>query len=239
MYPNGNDKVLLMIDDCTVTQSNNMRALERHGYSVRQASTLKEAKKLMASHKPCAIVMETKLPDGCGLEFLRGLREESNVPVMLLSSGKTNEDIIEGFEAGGDDYLPKPYNPAIFLMRLSSLMRRATMIPDTLKFGPILMDPASSKAYLNGEDMLLQQKEFSLLQQFIQHASRPVKKKIGEKGGGGGAISSERLYRVAWGDTLPNKNSLKVAISKLRSKLAGSGYTISSTKNDGYFLERE
>ena len=99
------------------------------------------------------------------------------------------------------------------------------MIPDALEVGPMRMDMASNRVYLYGEDMGLQLKELSLLQQFMQHPEK--------------MLTAEFLYEKVWGQKLlSNDSSLKVAVSKLRSKLEGSGYTVIASRGEGYCFER-
>ena len=99
-------------------------------------------------------------------------------------------------------------------------------MPETLSVGPIRVDMASSKAYIKDMDVGLTQKELSLLQQFMQQPEV--------------MLSGDYLYEKVWGQKMMGQdNSLKVAISKLRSKLMDSGYTIAASRGEGYSLERE
>jgi DNA-binding response OmpR family regulator len=220
------DGFILIVEDEPVVQENNKRILQRRGYQVRQAFSLKQARNIINEESPRAIILDINLPDGSGLEFLKELRKTSNVPVLLLTAMGTPMDIIKGLEAGGDDYLPKPYDLEVFLMRLTALLRRASIVPDVLEIGNIKIDTASNKAYTYGADMNLQQKELSLLQQFIQYPQQ--------------YLTAEFLYEKVWGQKmLGQDNALKVAISKLRSKLSGSGHTIVTSWGEGYSFDRE
>jgi DNA-binding response OmpR family regulator len=217
---------ILLVEDEPTVQANNKKILERRGYRARLAFTLAEARAVMAEELPKAIVLDVHLPDGLGFDFLQELRKTSNIPVLLLTARNTTPDIIRGLEAGGDDYLPKPYDLPVFLMRLQALLRRASLVPDTLGFGAITINTAASKAYIDGEDMGVSQKELSLLQLFLQHPEE--------------ILCAGSLYEKVWGHKmLEGDNSLKVAISKLRSKLNNSGYTIVASRGEGYCLERE
>jgi len=134
--------------------------------------------------------------------------------------------VVKGLELGGDDYLSKPYDLKLFLTRVEALLRRASIIPDALSFGPIRIEPASGKAYLKGEDMGLSPKESSLLQQFIQHPDK--------------ILSAELLYERVWGQKMAgDSQSLKKEISRLRQSLENSGYTITAERGEGYIFERE
>ena len=216
---------LLLVEDEPTVQANNKKILERRGYALKQAYTLAEARALIAEEAPRGIILDIQLPDGNGLDLLRELRQTSTVPVLVLTAMGTSQDIINGLESGGDDYLTKPYELTIFLMRVEALLRRAAIIPDTVEIGSLKLDPSSGKAYMNGDDMFLSQKEYALLQQFIQQPGK--------------LLNAKYLYRKVWGQKmLEDDGSLKVAISKLRSKLTGSGYTITASRGEGYYLER-
>ena len=215
---------LLLVEDGLLIQTFNKQILTQHGYSIQQAYTLEEARAIIKEKPPIAIILDIQLPDGSGLDLLSELRQTSKVPVLLLTSFKTAQDIIRGLEAGADDYITKPYEGSVFLMRVKALLRRASLIPEVLKIGPIKIDVASKRAYLNDVDMGLQQKELLLLEQFAQYPKR--------------IMSAEHLYVKAWGYKMAAKdNSLKVAISKLRTKLINSGYTITASKGEGYYIE--
>ena len=216
---------LLLVEDEPVVQSNNMKILRRRGYSIRQAFTLAQAWELIKAEAPRGIILDLQLPDGSGIDFLKELRKDSDIPVLILTAMGTKEDIIRGFETGSDDYLTKPYDLSVFLMRVQTLLRRASAIPDTVEYGALQLFPASGRALLNGEDMLLSQKEYSILQLFVQYPEK--------------ILSAEYLYEKVWGQEMIEKdNSLKVVISKLRTKLADSMFTVTASRGEGYYLER-
>ena len=220
---------LLLVEDDPVIQLNNKRLLERRGYPLRQAFTLAEARSIIAQKAPRAIILDVMLPDGNGVEFLEELRKTSTVPVLMLTALGTREDILKGLEAGGDNYLTKPYDVGIFLSHVEALLRRSAILPETLTIGPIRLEIGSGRAMLHGEDMYLSHKEFSLLQQFMQHPNK--------------LLMADFLYEKAWGQTIipddASRISLKNNLSKLRKRLAGSGYTIKSEYGEGYTLELE
>jgi len=187
---------------------------------------LAEARAIITQEPPRAIVLDISLPDGNGLDFLHELRKTSTIPVLMLTAMDTPEDMIKGLEAGGDDYLTKPYDIDIFLARLETLLRRASLLPETLAIGLLKLDTASGTAFLNGEDMLLSKKEYSLLQLFMQHPEK--------------TMSAEYIYEKVWGqEMLANTDTLKVTIYRVRKKLEGSGYTITSERGEGYIFENE
>jgi len=216
---------LLLVEDEPAVQSNNMKILSRRGYVIRQAFSLAQARTIIDEEPPKGIILDLQLPDGNGLDFLKELRKTSSTPVLILTAMGTSEDIVRGFETGSDDYLTKPYDLSVFLMRVETLLRRAATVPDVLEYGQFKLFPAAGRALLDGEDMVLSQKEYSILQLFLQNPDK--------------IMSAEFLYEKVWGhELIENDNSLKVAISKLRSKLAEGKFTVTASRGEGYYLEK-
>ncbi|MCL1917661.1 MAG: response regulator transcription factor [Peptococcaceae bacterium] len=215
---------LLWVDKDHTLQANNQKILEQQGYKIRQAFTLAEARSIIVREQPHVIILDILLPDGNGLDFLCEVRKTSNVPVLILTAMNTPADVIKGLKAGGDTYLPKPYELPVFLTHLEALLRRASIVPDTIVFGPYRLEPMSCTAYLNGENMFLAQKEFALLQQFLQHPDK--------------TMNAEYLYKKAWGRPMAgDPRALGNAVSRLRQKMKGCGYTISAEYGNGYRFE--
>jgi len=217
---------LLLIEDEPSVQENNMKILQRRGYRIRSARTMAEARAILAKEAPRAIILDLHLPDGNGLSFLQELRKTSDIPVLILTALGTPNDIIRGFDMGSDDYLTKPYDLHVFLIRIEALLRRASAVPEVVVYGGLRLYPASGRALLHGRDMLLSQKEYSLLQQFVQNPGK--------------ILGNSFLYKKVWGQNMTEEDkSLKVAISKLRSKLAASSYTVTASRGEGYYLEQK
>jgi len=215
---------LLLVEDEPAVQENNMKILKRRGYEIKQAYTLEEARNIIKASPPKGIILDLRLPDGSGLGFLQELRKESSIPVLILTAMGERDDILRGFQYGSDDYLTKPYDLSEFLMRVEALLRRADAIPEELEYGELKLYPISNSAVLNGVDMLLSQKEYAILQLFVQNPDK--------------ILSAEYLYERVWGqDMIEKENSLKVTISKLRNKLQDSKFTITASRGEGYYIE--
>ena len=220
------DGYILLVEDEIQVQAKNKRILERSGYNIRQAFTLAEARDLIQKKQPIAIILDIGLPDGSGLDFLVELRKNHVIPVLVLTAMGTSEDIIKGFETGGDDYLTKPYDLNVFLARVDALLRRTRIVPETISFGPLKLNTVSRAAFSGNDDLLLSNKEYSLLQMLVQHPDE--------------IISAEKLYVRVWGQDIPdNPDSLKTIVSRVRKKLEGTGYTITAERGEGYVFERE
>jgi DNA-binding response OmpR family regulator len=221
---NRKDSYILLVEDEPVVQENNAKLLKRRGYSVRLAYTLSQAWEIIKSEPlPRAIVLDIMLPDGSGLDFLEDLREVSNVPVLLLTSLSTRDDILTGLKSGGDTYLTKPYDTMVFLNHLDALLRRSEQVPAALFCGSLKLVPSSARAFIGEEDMLLSYKEFSLLLLFVQYPDKN--------------LSTDYLFEKVWGyEAGNNTQTLRKALSRLRHKLEASEFTIASTRFEGYMF---
>lgn len=219
-------KRILLVEDNEQIMKGNERMLKRRGYEVVTALTLAQASKAIEIQMPDLFVLDIMLPDGSGLDFMQELRKYSQVPVLLLTGLTTPEDIVRGLTAGGDDYLPKPYDFGVLLARVEALLRRAQQVPECIHKGRLCLDVTANVATLDGVDLLLSQKEFALLLIFVQNEER--------------FISAQYLYEKVWKQPMAGDgNALKSALKRLRAKLEGSGYCIALSKGEGYQFERE
>lgn len=219
-------KRILLVEDNEQIMHGNERMLKRRGYEVVTALTLTEARSAIQAQMPDLFVLDIMLPDGSGLDFMVELRKYSQVPVLLLTGLTTPEDIVRGLTAGGDDYLPKPYDFGVLLARVEALLRRAEQVPECIHKGRICLDITADVATLDGVDLLLSQKEFALLIIFVQNEER--------------FIGAEYLYEKVWKQPMVgNSNTLKTTINRLRDKIKSSGYRIAWSRGEGYCFERE
>ena len=221
-------KTLLLVEDDLNVRDFNTQLLEHEGFLVVAAATLKEAQdKLKSGLQPDAIILDIGMPDGSGLEFLKTFRKKSNIPVLMLTGYTTNEDIVQGFQSGCDDYLTKPYEFKVLLVRIQRLLRSTEQVPNRIIIGSdIVIEILHSKAFIKGVDLLLsEKKEFALFVLFAQHENQ--------------IMTSEQLYEKVWGMPL-NKDTTAIrnAIRRLRDKLDGSGYTIEASYGNGYFFTK-
>jgi len=219
-------KMILLIEDNKKVQEFNKPLLEDSGFTVETAMTLAEARELVKRAIPDAIVLDIGMPDGSGLDFLRELRQTSKIPVLLLTGYGEDDDVVVGFESGCNDYLTKPYTFGVLLVRLKNLLQGAEQMPETITRGALTLDPLAGQAFLNEADLLLSKKEFSLLLLFVQNE--------------GEAMSAEYVYEKIWkAPILEDKRALEIAISKLRKKIAASGFDISARYGQGYVFKQK
>ena len=225
------ENILLVEDDSNILRINR-RILEREGFRVLCATTLKEARSLLRENTPDALVLDIRLPDGSGLGFCQEIRPTTSAPVLFLTAMDEKREIIEGLVAGGNDYITKPYDVDEFLarveaqLRLAKMNRQAAEKAKTIRRGSLTLDTVAMRAYLHGEDMLLSAREFSVLLYLVKNEGK--------------TLSAEEIYEGAWNQPMAgNASALWKCISRLKGKLAAGDSEISllSFRNQGYVLE--
>ena len=219
------DGYILLVEDEQSIQDNNKKILERHGYRVIQAYSLAQARGAIAQVVPLAVILDIMLPDGNGLDFMREYLDTLRIPTLILSALHSPQDMVGGLRAGGDGYLAKPYSLAVFLSNVEALLRRASTVPAFVRVGSINIDVCAGRAFIDGKDMSLPPKEFSLLLLLAQNVGK--------------VLDTDYLYERLSGRTRDSgKGALKNAVSKLKVALEDSEYTISSEWGKGYALEK-
>jgi DNA-binding response OmpR family regulator len=220
-------RLVLLVEDNEQIMAGNKRFLERQGFDTAAAPTLAEAREYMEDHRPDVVVLDIMLPDGSGIDFIGELRESKNpgIPVLLLTGLTTKQDIVRGLKAGGDDYLTKPYDFSELLARIEALLRRSARMPEKVIKGRLSLDVTTNVAMLDGADLQLTPKEFTLLLIFIQNEER--------------VMSREYLYEKGWNRPMAgDSQAVRKTVSNLRDKIEGSGYQIVWSRGEGGCSER-
>ena len=171
--------------------------LEAEGYSVQVSGNGEEALKLLLKDSGDfdALVLDVMLPGKDGFAVARTLRAASNyIPLLMLTARSRPEDVLQGFESGADDYLPKPFNLAILIARVGSLLRRKIWLhsskqstaksgpsaddsPDTFRFGDKVFDFQNLRLQVGNKSLQLTLMEAELLRYLIQNTGHPVSRK--------------------------------------------------------------
>lgn len=185
---------------------------------------------------PEAVLLDIMLPGKDGLTLLAEIRAHpglAHIPVMMLSAKGSEIDKVTGLDAGADDYLAKPFGMMELASRTKALLRRAhgttaSQDADLLACGPLTLDAASHKAFAQGAEVALTLKEFSLLQELMEHPGR--------------VLSRSQLLEHVWGWAYTeNTRTVDVHIQTLRQKLAqvapGCDSLIKTVRGIGYVLE--
>ena len=142
-------------------------ALEREGWIVHEAETLRQGLTEASARKPDLVILDLGLPDGDGMDFLRDLRGWSNTPVLVLSARVSEHDKITALDAGADDYLTKPFGVGELLARARAAARRhrdaGVSLPTTFNFGDVSLDRDTRTVRKNGNLIHLTPIEYRLL----------------------------------------------------------------------------
>ena len=170
------------------------------------------------------IVLDIMLPDSDGLTLCRQIKARWDIPILFLSALGENAQIIEGLRAGGDDYLPKPYDIGVLLARIEARLRTDRHRKRFVTRGNLRLDTLSLIAVFGEKDLLLTQKEFALLLSLTQNPGRLLKR--------------EELYSAVWGvDAAGDLSALHTTVSRLNRKLSPAGLRVSFQRGEGYTLE--
>lgn len=182
---------ILAVDDERAIVDIVRRLLEREGYQVRTALDGEEALNVALEWRPDLAILDVIMPRMDGLELCRRMREDprlSELSVIFLTSREAIEDRIQGFEAGADDYLPKPFDLRELALRIKALLRRARPAPqegDVLRVGRLALHMKTFMLKADEGEALLTPVEFQLVHHLMKHP--------------GEVFSSERLLREVWG----------------------------------------
>jgi len=199
---------ILLADDDTELSGLLQEFFESEGLQVRLApdgiAALEEARKPGLD----LVVLDVMMPGMNGLDVLKKLREESRVPVIMLTARGDDMDRILGLELGADDYVPKPCNPRELLARIRAVMRRGSATPEhgTIRVDDLDLNQGSRTLQKSGNPVELTSTEFSILYALLQHR--------------GEVVSKRDLYVSALGrEPVPHDRSVDMHVSNLRRKL--------------------
>ncbi len=217
---------LLAVDDDPEILDLLRRGLLIEGFDVRVATGGEAALQALAERPTDIVILDVMMPGLDGLAVLKRIRDTSDIPVLFLSARERVRDRIAGLDAGGDDYLPKPFAFGELVARLRALLRRpGSAESERLVFADLQLDEAARQVTRAGAVVPLTATEFDLLRVFIREPRR--------------VLSRERLLEAAWGfapDTI--SNVVDVYVGYLRRKLEADGHPrlIWTVRGVGYVL---
>lgn len=220
---------VLVAEDDEVIADFVSQGLREAGYAVDVASTGPDALKKALEGGYDAAVIDVMLPGLDGLSVIEQLRaRRQQTPVLILSARHTVDDRVKGLQAGGDDYLTKPFAFAELLARLQALLRRAagTTEPTRLVVGDLTLDLLSRKVERAGRTIDLRPREFALLEYLMRHPGR--------------VLSKTMILSHVWGYSFdPGTNVVDVLVSRLRDQIDESFATkmIHTVRGAGYVLK--
>jgi two-component system KDP operon response regulator KdpE len=202
---------VLLVEDDADTRHAVARALEGHGYRVREAATAEAALAGWEAGRPDLILLDLGLPDRDGMNVVRRVRRDGTTPILILSARDREPDKIEALEQGADDYVTKPFGMGELYARIRALLRRAAGpaadAEGVVHAGPLALDAARHLVSVDGRPVRLTPREFEVLRVLIAHAGR--------------VVTRGRLLRAVWGTAYDDESHyIHVYVSQIRHKLA-------------------
>ncbi len=204
-------KNVLVVDDEDTIREVVRRYLEREGFKVQEAADGYEALDSIKADPPDLIVLDLMLPGIDGLTITQHLRQDRQIPIIMLTAKGEASDRIRGLDLGADDYITKPFSPQEVVSRVRAVLRRvngvsATLEQGSLEFERLSIDSSARNVKVEGRSVTLTAKEFDLLWFFAQHPDQ--------------VFSRTQLLANVWGDELyTDPSTVTVHIRRLREKI--------------------
>ena len=224
--------LILVIDDEAAIVRLVRAKLQTDGYTVVSAGNGETGLQLVEDERPDLVILDVMMPGMDGFETLRRLREQSRVPVIMLTARASDRDKLRGLESGADDYVTKPFNPDELAARVAAVLRRSEGSAPAggrtvLRYEDLEIDLERRSVTLRGNEVKLSKTEWALLSQLASNAGRVL-------------MHAELLSRI-WGPEFRDESHyLRTWVSRLRTKLEPDGAEnslITTFPGIGYRLE--
>ena len=226
----GQHMKLLLIEDESQLADALAAALSKHAILTDHTSRLADAHELTLQNEYDVILLDRRLPDGEGLDFIPRLRRAGkNTPIIVLTARNQPMERVEGLNVGADDYLGKPFLVEELLARVRALLRRPAALPEqTLTIGRLLIDPVHLTVMIGSSRLEIPRRELLVLQALAKRKGRAVLRSMLE----------EAVYNY---EEEIQSNAIDAHISRLRKRLtaAGAGVGLHNIRGVGYLLKEE
>jgi len=200
--------------------------LSKEGYDVITCIDTSNIRDILDEEEISLILMDRNLPGVEGSKFISNLREEGyNQPVIYVSAKDSSEDIVEGFDSGGDDYITKPFNLNELKARVKALIRRTQKVQNIIKYKDIIYNRLNKIFNINGKDIKLTHLEHDLLLEFMKNQNI--------------LLSRDVLLERVWADSLNKQTkTVNVAIKRLKKNIDPTGEKnyIQAVRGEGYIF---
>lgn len=201
---------ILVVEDDPANLRYASTLLRQEGHEVISASRGEEATDLAERARPDAVLLDIGLPDVGGIEVCRRLRARMSVPIIFLTGRREDADKVMALDAGGDDYVVKPYSPVELAARVRAVLRRGRVaLPSRairLDLYGVMLDGASRRVFVRGREIALTAREFDLLRFLMTNAGR--------------ALDRQEIFDAVWGaDFFGDESALNVYVRQLRHKV--------------------
>ncbi len=217
---------ILVVDDESRMRKLVRDFLVKQDFEVVEAEDGEDALDKFYGQKDIAlIILDVMMPKINGWEVCKEIRENSKVPIIMLTAKGEESDELMGFDIGADEYISKPFSPKILVARVEAILRRTgKKEEETLEIGGIVIDRLGHQVRADGKELELSYKEFELLTYFIENK--------------GIALSREKILNHVWNyDYFGDARTIDTHVKKLRSKLGDKGRYIKTIWGMGYKFE--
>jgi len=219
-------KKLLIIEDDKVLCNELSTLLKNSGYETACISDFRHVSEQMKQIQADLILLDINLPEVNGETLLQEFRRNSDIPVIMLTSRTSELDEVLSMSYGADDYITKPYSPAILLLRISAVLKRSAKTGSVQTYHDIQVSPVKGSLSKGNQEQILTKNEMIIFQLLLDRT--------------GEIVTRDELITALWdNDEFVNDNTLSVNISRLRTKLAELGLpdAIETRKKQGYLLK--
>ncbi|BDU49709.1 response regulator [Haliovirga abyssi] len=220
-------KNVLIVEDESAMRKIIKDYLIRDNFRVFEAEDGEKAIDMFYSQKIDLIILDIMIPGYDGWSICRRIREDSTVPIIMLTARSAEEDEIFGLELGADEYITKPFSPKVLMARIKNIFRRVENSDNengNTEFGELKINNKSHQVYLENKELKLSPKEYELLLFFSENKDK--------------AISREEILNKIWGyDYFGDLRTIDTHIKRLRKKL--NGKFIITVRGTGYRFEVE
>ena len=221
------DVTVLVVDDEARMRKLIKDFLIQKGFSVLEAEDGERAIDVFESNKNKIgiILLDVMMPKLDGWSVLRQIRQNSNVPIIMLTARGEEQDELFGFELGVDEYISKPFSPKILVARVEAILKRASQKEKNLKdYGGIIIDSEGRTVKVDGKQIELSLREYELLKYLVDNANI--------------ALSRDKILNYVWNyDYYGDSRTIDSHIKKIRHKLGKKGKYIQTMRGVGYKFE--
>lgn len=219
-------KNILLIEDNESILKGLVYSLEQERFKVTTAMTIKDSKNLLESNNIYnLIILDISLPDGSGFDLCKYIKSNYNIPIIFLTAKDEEQDVVQGFDLGADDYIIKPFRTRELISRANNILRRYNNIQtNIITSGNIKIDLDAQRVYKNDDEIVLTALEYKILALLFTNINQTV--------------SREKILDKIWdiAGNYVNDNTLTVYIKRIRAKLSPNDI-IKTIKGIGYRIE--
>lgn len=220
------ERNILLLEDNKLIRNGVKTYLEGFSYQVEAVSKLAELKNLYLKTFDI-FVLDVNLPDGSAYDIVDEIKKLKK-PIIFLTVKDTEEDILKGFDTGGDDYITKPFKPSILKARIETVLRRySNMEKSVINFEKLSLDTEATCLFIENQKINLSSKEYQLVEAFIRNVGK--------------TLTRDYLIKNFWDDygDFVNDNTLSVTITRIREKLGNYSKNLKTIRGIGYRFDYE